>query len=464
MPSIINIGRQGIATFASCLLSMTGGMIFGHTAVLLPKLEADEEYPYDKAYDSWIASIAPLAMMIGCVCGGPISDAIGRRKGQMLLTLPYTLSWIITGTAKNNLTMLIGRFIAGICTGAVRPLGMVYIGEISDPKYRSITLCSPAPAIFIGTLICHLVGAHYPWRIICFVFAIPNVICFIILMFLKESPLWLIGKGQIELGQESYKWFRGDSQLAQQELMIILESQNQETESFISQFKHFVLTKAFFKSIMCIFFVFVASQLNGVNTIQFYAQDIFKSTFGTKVDAYVLMLVTDAMRAVCTLIFCLLAQKMPRKLTFLFAGFGTSLALIGLVVYLYMKPVGLLWIAVTCLVVYIAIASAVTTVSWSFIAELFPSRVRGFGSGLSSLISFVLLFISVKVTPTIMANFGEVVMYGCFATVTLIAIIILIFILPETNGRSLQDIENTLYNKKADTSKISVIVSDETPK
>lgn len=352
------------------------------------------------------------------------------------------------GIANNNCTMLAGRFITGICTGAIRPLGMVYIGEVSDPKFRSTTLCSPSLAIFIGGLVCHLVGHYYPWRIVCFIFAVPNLICFFILLILKESPIWLISKGHTEAGTESFKWFRGNSESAEKELKTIFDSQNKGSDSSFKQFTNFVFTKAFIKSITAMFFVFMAVQLCGINTIQFYAQEIFKSTFDGEVDAFMLMIVTDAIRVVCTGIMCLLAKRLPRKLTFVITCFGTSLVLAGLVIYLYIKPAGLVWVSVTCIIGYIAIASALTTVSWSFVAEIFPSKVRGFGSGLSSLISFTLLFVSVKVTPSIMLNYGDAAMYGSFAAVTLVAGLVLIFILPETHGKSLQDIENALYGNK----------------
>lgn len=324
---------------------------------------------------------------------------------------------------------------------------MVYIGEISDPKYRSTTLFCPGVALFFGSLICHLVGRYIPWRIISFLFITPCFLCFVIQMLLKESPLWLIARGQIEEGIDAFKWFRGEGESAENELKTILDSQDKELASSWTQFANVVFTKAFLKSIISMFFVFVAVQLCGINTVSFYAQEMFQMTFGSEVDAFLLMIVTDVIRVMSTATMCVIANKLPRKLCFLLSCFSTSLVLIALVMLLLIKPVGLVWVAVTCLIAYIAIAGALTSISWSFVAEIFPSNVRGFGSGLSSLMSFILLFFSVKVTPSIMKNYGDATMYGSFAFVTLIAGLVLIFILPDTNGKTLQDIEKKLYSK-----------------
>uniref|UniRef100_A0A2A4JBF3 Major facilitator superfamily (MFS) profile domain-containing protein n=1 Tax=Heliothis virescens TaxID=7102 RepID=A0A2A4JBF3_HELVI len=447
-----HIYRQILATFAASLLALAGGITFGFTAVLLPQLQNDTSFPYDPDYDSWIASISPLAMMMGSLFSGSMSDGIGRRMGQLVLIVPFTLGWIILGVAHNNAIMLMGRFITGVCTGAVRANSMVYIGETTDPKYRAIALFCPSAAINIGALISHTVGKFCHWKISCFIFILPNIISFVVLLFLKESPLWLLSKGKIDEGIESYKQFRGGGDTADKELATVLEK-NKEKASENSSFKDIsdiIFSKPFMKSLATIVLLFIAVQWCGINTLSFYAQVIFEKTFAGEVDAFMLMLVTDGIRILAGVVMCMFAKIIPRKVTFIVSCITTTLTLIGLVTYLYLHPVGMVWVAISCMVIYIGTASALTSISWSFVAEIFPSKIRGFGSGLSSAISFVLLFISVKVTPEIMDKFGEEIMYAGFAGVTLCTGLLLSFILPETNGRSLQDIEDSLYQKKGD--------------
>ncbi|XP_022837059.1 facilitated trehalose transporter Tret1-like [Spodoptera litura] len=445
-----HIYRQVLATFASSLLSLAGGITFGFTAVLLPQLKTDTNFPYDEVYDSWIASISPLAMMMGSLFSGWMSDGVGRRMGQLILIVPFTLGWFIMGVANNNAVMLIGRFITGMCTGAVRANSMVYIGELSDPKHRAVALFWPSAAIHIGVLISHLIGKYTYWKTSCLLFTVPNILCFLILLFLKESPLWLLSKGKIDEGIQSFKEFRGEGESSEKELTSAIEKNKEKAEETTTfrDILDIVFSKPFAKSIATIVLLFIAVQWCGINTISFYAETIFEKTFGGDIDAFMLTIVTDSIRIIAAISICMFARMIPRKITFVVCSITTTVVLVGLILCLYLNPSGLVWVSVTCMVIYIGMASALTSISWSFVAEIFPAKVRGLGSGMSSAISFVLLFISVKVTPEIMYKFGEQVMYASFASVTLFSSIFLSFILPETNGRSLQDIEDSLYKKK----------------
>ncbi|CAB3242736.1 unnamed protein product [Arctia plantaginis] len=147
-----HVYRQISATFASFLQSVTTGIIMGFTAVLLPQLEMDEYFTYDKNFDSWIAAISPLAMSIGGLFSGGLSDLIGRKMGQIILIIPSIIGWIIMGVSGNNLLMLIGRFVTGICAGASRSSTLVYVGEVTDPKYRPVALITYSTGIQFGTL------------------------------------------------------------------------------------------------------------------------------------------------------------------------------------------------------------------------------------------------------------------------------------------------------------------------
>lgn len=455
-----HIYRQIIATFAASLLSLAGGINFGVTAVLLPQLQTDPDYPYDPSYDSWIASISPLAMTVGSLFSGSMSDGIGRRMGQLVLLVPFTIGWIIMGLANSNTVMLIARFVTGVCTGSVRANSLVYIGELTDPKYRGIALFCPSAAIHIGVLISHLVGKYWHWKTSCYLFTVPNILAFVILIFLKESPLWLLSEGKTDEGIVSYKLFRGNGENAEKELADVLEKNEEKAdENTYKDTLNVIFSKPFMKSMATACLLFISAQWCGVNTISFYAQMIFEKTFSGDIDAFMLMLVTDSIRIAASIFVCIFARVLPRKITFVISSLLTTLVLICLVIYLYIVPVGLVWIAVTCMVFYIGMASAMTSISWSFIAEVFPSKVRGFGSGLSSAISFILLFISVKVTPEILVRYGEQVMYASFAAVTLFTGIFLSFILPETNNRTLQDIEDSLYKKKDKVKKDLVMVT-----
>lgn len=444
-----HIYRQIFATMAASMLTLSTGIVFGSTAVLLPQLKTDKNYPYDKAFESWIAAISPLAMIVGCIFSGAISDGIGRKSGQLSIISPFIIGWCIMGFANNNTLMLIGRFITGLCAGASRSSSLVYIGEIVNPKFRATALYVPSLAVQLGVLISHVGGKYVHWKITCFLSTIPNILALLVLLFLYESPLWLLSKGKIDKGKDSFILYRGNDESSEKELTLILKrcSEKLNRTSFID-IMNLIFSKAFTRSLLTIFFLFVAVQWSGINTLAFYAQDIFERTFAGGVDPYLLMIAMDCLRIIAAAIMCILVKILPRRVTFTIACFISSFSLIALTIYLYIQPVGLIWVAVTFMLVYIGTTTILPSIAWSFVIEIFPSQIRGFGSGLSSATSFILLFVSVIVTPEIRENYGETSMFISFAVVTLVTGVLLYFLIPDTNGKTLQAIEDVLYKKE----------------
>ncbi|CAB3233180.1 unnamed protein product [Arctia plantaginis] len=444
-----HVYRQISATFASFLQSVTTGIIMGFTAVLLPQLEMDEYFTYDKNFDSWIAAISPLAMSIGGLFSGGLSDLIGRKMGQIILIIPSIIGWIIMGVSGNNLLMLIGRIVTGICAGASRSSTLVYVGEVTDPKYRPVAFITYSTGIQFGTLVSHTVGKYCNWKTSCYLFAIPNFISLIILVFLKESPLWLLAKSRIDEGVKCFRLFRGNGESSHKELCTVLETcQGKPKKTSFRDVLDLIFSKPFIKSVFTTFVIFAAAQWCGVNTLSFYAQQIFEKTFSSNIDPFLFMVATDCLRTVMTVIYCVLSKTVPRKITYVVCCFVTTLLLLVILAYLLLRPVGLESLAVTATIAYLCASGALPAISWSFVAEIFPVAVRGFGSGLSTCVCCVLLSISVKVTPAVIVNYGMTTLFGGFATVSLVTGILLIFLLPETNGKSLQEIENSLYKKK----------------
>ncbi|XP_075991475.1 facilitated trehalose transporter Tret1-like [Anticarsia gemmatalis] len=295
-----HIYRQVFASVAAFMLTISMGQTLGFTAVLTPQLKNDPNFSYDMRYDSWIASTVPLAAIISCVFAGNLSDRIGRKMAQITLVLPFIIGWVITGFSTNSTQMLVGRFITGVCVGFVRPTTVVYVGELTEPQYRPIALFCLSAAAHLGILISHALEKCVHWKTACFLFSIPNIINVVILMFVKESPLWLLAKGKTEEGVESFRLFRGNSEKSEKELAKVLETSRKEEDKFSVKD--------------------MANTWSGGNTISFYAEDIFEKTF-SGVDSFMLIMVTDSMRIVTTVIIY--------GTTALFAKFGFSALIAG---------------------------------------------------------------------------------------------------------------------------------------
>ncbi|XP_052745326.1 facilitated trehalose transporter Tret1-1 isoform X2 [Bicyclus anynana] len=423
---------------------MTAGFAFGFSAVLLPELKRDKDFPYDDDMASWIASITPLSMVFGCVGAGYLIDNAGRKAGHILLAFIALISWLTIAFSTNNTYMLIGRFIAGVAVGSTRPVSLVYIGEITDPKYRSFTLITPSLMVGIGIGISHLLGGYIAWRHCTYIYAALCFSCMLLMLFLKESPLWLISKGKIDEGTKAFKWLRGQDPQSENELQLVLKRQNEKSNK--CNVYEDILSISFLKPLFAVFLLSFI-QFNGVNVYGFYAQDMINDTFNGSIDPFTFMIVIDVLR--CTIIVLIFAcnKFIPRKIFFITANFACAISLFILVGYLlHIETFGAVWLSITITILFISFGGCVVALAWSFVPELFSANLRGFGSGLAAAMSYFTLFVCVKISPGFSKAYGEAAMYATFGVITLVNTIVLCFVLPETNGRTLQDIEDS-YKK-----------------
>lgn len=399
--------------------------------------------------------MAALPMAPGCLICGWLMEKFGRRNAHYMVSAPFLLGWILIACANNLALILLGRFFTGLCVGLIGPLGPVFISETSSPQLRGIFLAAISLAIAFGIFVSHLIGTwvHWQWTaIICCIFPIISVI---LLSLIPESPTWLISKGQIEDGVKAFNWLRGYDEEARAELKAIIDKRKtadlEPTPTLrekIESLKSPELIKPLF--IMIVFFI--TCQFSGVNAVAFYSIEIIEKAVGKGIDHYVAMLAIDLLRTVMSVVACVTCKKYGRRPLCLISGVFTALSMVGLSMFLYWtdgKPTNLTWIPLSCLMAYIcAISIGLVPLPWMMCGEVFPTKVRGLGSGISSATTFVSFFIVVKTAPGMMSDLGEVFTFLFYGIVALVGTGILFFILPETKGKSLQEIEDKFKSGK----------------
>lgn len=385
-------------------------------------------------------------MIVGALSVGSILDNCGRKMSHIILSGPYIIGWFMIAFANSTTLILLGRFITGLSSGSNRPLAMVYIGEIATPKYRSIFLYVPALMVLLGVLVAHVIGSFVSWRLSAILCGVPAVACSVGVLFLKESPLWLIAKGRTEEGIESFRWFRGVDEDSDKELAEVLNRQ-EKNGSTLKDFRDVFLSRSFIKPVLILVLLMVNIQCSGINVINFYAQDMYALTFSGKVDTFAVMMGMDCLRLLVSTIIFLCGKKISRKTFVISISIGVGVTLSILIAYIVLDLQVYLWVPITLLFIYMGLVSAIVTVGWTFVPEIIPTKVRGIVSGMTSALSFFLLFVLVKITPDVINLYGIEYLYCGFAVSTVFCAIVSFWLLPETNGLTLQSIEDS-YNGK----------------
>ncbi|CAG9135109.1 unnamed protein product [Plutella xylostella] len=445
------IYKQTLAASASILVSFTGRA----GSRLLRRAAASAEgpgslIPGDKDSASWIASMAALPMALGCLISGWMMEKYGRKTSHIIICAPILLGWILIACSKSLTLMLVGRFLTGLCFGLLGPVGPVYIAETTDPKYRGFFLAGVSLAIALAILVAHTIGTFLTWQWTATIFTAFPILSVLLFTLVPESPTWLISKGRTDEGVKSFGWLRGFSDEANKELKGIVEMQKAADSEPKLSFKEKIVSlkcPEFRKPLLIMILFFITNQFAGVNAVAFYSIEIVGKSVGQGLDHYVSMLIIDTVRAVMSVVACVISKRFGRRPLCFISGVWTALSMVGLSMFLYFtegKSVEhLAFIPLLCLLSYIcAVTIGLVPLPWIMCGEVFPTKSRGLGSGISSASAFAAFFVVVKTAPDMMSGLGEVVTFLVYGTVAGVGTIVMYFILPETKGKSLQEIED----------------------
>lgn len=451
MVSFSPLFRQVFASSGPLIVTIASGMTSGYSAILLPQLaEANSTIRPTKQMESWIASMAPLPMALGCILGGILMERYGRRMAHIITCFPYIIGWACLALAVNIEMILVGRFLTGICVGLLGPPSSVYIAEIAEPRYRGFLLAGVSLAIASGLMFSHLLGTFFSWQLTAVICGICPVLCLLLIYAVPESPSWLTNQNRHMEAKAAFLWCRGTDPHNRQELTDLLERSTkitQTTKLSFSETLENIRKPEFLKPLFILSLFFLTVQWAGNNAVAFYSVSIMQQTV-QHVDKYVAMLAIDGIRTGMSIIACILLKKCGRRPLTMISGFGTAASLGVLGLYLHLSPIYKDLLAPYSFIPLVALASYIVFISiglvplpWAMTGELFPLKLKGLGSGFTTCLNFLAFFFVVKTSPDMFEALGTGGAFLTYGAIALVGAIVLCFVLPETKDKTLQDIE-----------------------
>ncbi|PNF39483.1 hypothetical protein B7P43_G11053 [Cryptotermes secundus] len=431
--------RQVLAAAGPMAAITSSGMTTGFSAVLLPQLQSpDSVIPISDNQATWIASVAALPMGPGSVLGGVIMERLGRRAAHQLVCVPYVLGWVLISLARNPAMLYVGRFLTGLCVGMIGPVSPVFIAETSGPAYRGVLLATVSLAVATGILLANLLGTFLHWQLAAAISAIFPLVCYVGVFWVPESPAWLAARGRRAGATAAFHWYRGYSPDGSKELRDLLNKHATVRAKYTwAELWVEIRKMSFLKPFVVMVVFFSVMQFSGVNAVAFYTVTILNGV-GSGLDAFLATNIIGLIRVLMSVVACILARRFGRRLLAISSSLGAAASLLGL------GAVGPGWAPVVLLVSYICFISiGLVPLPWVMVGEVFPSVVRGFGSGASTCHCFLVFFAVVKTGPDLIASVG---IHGAFYTYGAVALggaVFLYAFLPETRNRTLQDIEDT---------------------
>lgn len=434
--------------FLWSLVIALGGFLFGFdTAVISGAEQSIQKYwNLNTVQHGLTVSIALIGTIIGALLGSLPSDKLGRKKTLYFIAFLYLLSSLGTAFSTNWYSFLFFRLIGGFGVGASSVTAPIYISEISPAERRGklvgLFQFNVVFGIVISYLSNYLIGlsGEHSWRLMLGIQAVPSALFFLLLRFIPESPRWLImKKGKVEEAREIFKIINPDTA---DKIVAEIESTDKEEKAVLQQDPLF--SKRYKTPVMLAILFAVFNQVSGINAIIYYSPRIFEMT-GLGASSSLLSTVG---LGIINFSFTLLAMnfidKVGRRTLMLIGSVGLIFTL-GMVSYSFYSVNFSGWAVPLFLFIYIAFfAFSQGAVIWVFISEIFPNQVRAKGQTLGSTTHWVMAALIAFSFPYVAEKAGGGNTFLFFCVMMCVQLLFVWKIMPETKGKSLEQIEHTL--------------------
>lgn len=423
-----------------------GGVLFGFDLVIISGTVPffTKFFNLSEGLTGWAVGCINIGAAIGAVVSGKLSDALGRKKLLLICAFLFAFTGFATGWATNFSIFISARILSGMAVGVAALVCPVYIAEIAPGPIRGRLVTFYQLAIVTGLLMAYLsnylllnTGVNN-WRWMFSSQSAPAIFFFIGLFFVPESPRWLIKKNRTDKATTILNNI-GGNEYANKEIDAIIKSFHHEIKEHIANlFKPDVV-----KIVMIGVAVAVFSQADGQNSLFSYAQVIFKQAGMPENTAFLQSVILGLVNFIFTFVAIRFIDRAGRRKLLLYGSLLLCLDASALSGCFYWGASG--YLTLVFVLGFIAIyAATLGPVTWVLLSEIFPNRVRGYAMGLATLSLWMANFFTTASFPLLKKQFGLPVTFLIHAIICLIYFLFVKSKVPETKGRSLEEIEKQL--------------------
>jgi sugar porter (SP) family MFS transporter len=443
--------RRHVALAAG--VTALGGLLFGYDtgvvsgALLFVKKDFGGLSSFQQEL---ITSLLLVGAVIGALLAGRVADLIGRRLTVLITAVVFVVGVLLAAFTPTFPVLLVARIVIGLAVGSASMVVPLYIGELVPPKVRGGLVSLNQLAITSGILVSYLIdywlSSTANWRLMFGLAAIPAVLLFAGMLFQQESPHWLIRQDRIDDARNVLKRVRNEEDI-DAEISDVQEVSRKQAGA------RELLSPSIRPLLMVGVLLAVFQQITGINTVIYYAPTLLQGAgFGNSA-ALLANVVNGAVNVGMTIVAIWLLDRAGRRPLLLSgtAGMAVGMAITGCAFLGGENLHGALAIvAVAGLLIYTgSFAIGLGPVFWLLIAEIYPLRIRGAAMSVATMANWGANFIVTISFLTLLNAINGVGVFFLFGFLTLVALAYFWRKVPETKGRSLQEIEHELTGSKA---------------
>lgn len=447
------------------IVAALGGLLFGYDWVVIggAKPFYEKYFHLTTSFQiGWAMSCALVGCLAGAVLSGGLSDKYGRKSLLIAAGFLFTFSAIGTALAKTFTTFVIFRLLGGVGIGLASNLSPMYIAEVSPAEKRggfvslnqltivigilaaqlmNFLIARPVPENATNLEILHSWNGQMGWRWMFGAETVPALLFFLFMFIIPESPRWLVKNAKDERARRIMAKIGGDAYAATA-LSQIRDTLKNEIEKV--NFRDLLEPKM--KKILFLGVVLaVFQQWCGINVIFNYAEEIFTAAGYGVSDILLNIVITGSINLIFTFVAIFTVDRRGRRVLMLFgaAGLAVTYVLIGTSFYLHSQGLHLLILVVTAIAIY---SMSLAPVTWVIISEIFPNRIRGAAMSVSVFSLWSACFILTYTFPILNKGLGVSFTFWIYAFICLLGFLFIKTKLPETKGKTLEELEQELVD------------------
>ncbi|CAH1174078.1 unnamed protein product [Phaedon cochleariae] len=449
---------QFFAALIANLMAISDGMTVGWTAPMIPYfLSEDSHIRMTVIETEWLETY----LLIGAIVGLPLTiyfvDRIGRKKSLLLSSFVLLVAWMMIALADKIEYIYIARVMSGMGGDMAFVAAPMYIAEIADQKIRGFLSSVIYLMMLIGVMTVYTVGPYLPFYVPSIIGGVLLTIELIVFSLLPETPYFLLFRNKIEEAEKSLIKFRSSSESIKEELReISVAVERQKLERGKPQ--DIVLVKSYRKAMLIMAVLNTAQQLSSINVILMNMHQILGEAGSIYVHPPIAAIIFAGLMLVAALSASCTIDNFGRKKLLVTSSILTSLSLLALAVYFHIKESGLeyrriSWIPIVSVMVYAAVYKfGLGMVPIVITAEIFASKMKAIGMTIADGVYVSMAICSIQLYNILKDNLGMHAPFYLFSLCAFLTSIFVIFFIPETKGKSLDEIQIILEGKRVDRS------------
>jgi len=443
--------------FGAAIIAAVGGLLFGYDTaaisgamIFIKRQFSLKTFPVELLVGMVLVGAAAAALG-----GGRLSDRLGRRATLLLTSVIFVIGALICAFAGSFSLLLFGRTVVGLGIGLASTTVPVYISEVAPPKARGWQVSLFQLAVTLGILAAYLVDYAFAgsgaWRWMLGLAAVPGLLLGVGMFFLPQSPRWLAKHCQTDKALEILTRIRGTSDVSAefQEIQATL-SQKSEEGHWSALFSPTVRPALTVGIGLAVF-----QQITGINTVIYYAPTILQSAGIPSASGAILATAgIGVVNVIMTLVSMWLIDRLGRRPLLLTGTAGIAVTL-GILGFAFLTPsAGLAKVAVVTLMVYVAsFAISLGPIFWLLISEIYPLQIRGLAEGTAAASNWAANLLVSLTFLTLVEALGPARTFWLYGLFAILAWFFSYYLVPETKGRTLEEIEQALNRHVAVRSK-----------